>query len=44
LNTNRRLAHIDLFTGMGGFALAAKWNGYKTEVMCEINPLLRGFL
>lgn len=36
--------HIDLFSGMGGFALAAKWAGFKTVVMCEINEKLRGFL
>lgn len=27
--------HIDLFSGIGGFALAAHWAGYKTEVFCE---------
>jgi len=27
--------HIDLFSGIGGFALAARWAGYQTEVFCE---------
>lgn len=31
--TTRR--HIDLFSGIGGFALAAHWAGYRTEVFCE---------
>ncbi len=27
--------HIDLFSGVGGFALAAQWAGFRTEVFCE---------
>lgn len=30
-----RMRHIDLCSGIGGFALAAHWAGYKTEVFCE---------
>jgi len=29
------MTHIDLFSGIGGFALAALWVGFKTEVFCE---------
>jgi DNA (cytosine-5)-methyltransferase 1 len=27
--------HLDLFSGIGGFALAAKWAGYQTVGFCE---------
>lgn len=27
--------HIDLFSGIGGFALASNWAGFQTEVFCE---------
>ena len=29
------LTHLDLFSGIGGFALAAKWNGYRTLAFCD---------
>ena len=33
------LKHLDLFSGIGGFALAAKLvGGIKTEAFCEIDP------
>lgn len=30
--------HVDLFSGIGGFALAARWAGYETIQFCEIEP------
>jgi len=29
------MTHIDLFSGIGGFALAARWTGFETVVFCE---------
>jgi DNA (cytosine-5)-methyltransferase 1 len=28
--------HLDLFSGVGGFALAAKWAGFQTVAFCEV--------
>lgn len=36
--------HIDLFSGLGGFALAAAWTGFRTVVMCEKDLELQQFL
>ena len=36
--------HIDLFSGLGGFSLAAQWNGIQTEVFCEKDERCRDFL
>ena len=36
--------HLDLFSGLGGFALAAHWAGYRTLAFCEIDPKARAFL
>ncbi len=30
--------HLDLFSGIGGFALACRWNGVRTVGFCEIEP------
>lgn len=36
--------HLDLFSGIGGFALAAKWNGYKTVGFCEQDKFCQAVL
>lgn len=36
--------HIDLFSGIGGFSLAAHWAGFTTEVFCERDPFCQGIL
>jgi DNA (cytosine-5)-methyltransferase 1 len=37
-------SHLDLFSGIGGFALAAKWHGMETVAFCEIDPWARRVL
>lgn len=32
----KSLRHLDLFSGIGGFALAARWAGIETVAFCEI--------
>jgi len=36
--------HLDLFSGIGGFALAANWAGYQTVGFCEIEDYPRRVL
>jgi len=36
--------HLDLFSGIGGFALAANWAGYQTVGFCEIEDYPRRIL
>src|SRR6185437_1357308 len=38
------MKHMDLFSGIGGFALAAKWAGFETTSFCEIDPFCRKVL
>ena len=38
------LTHIDLFSGIGGFALAAGWSGFRTVAFCEIEPFCQEVL
>jgi len=36
--------HIDLFSGIGGFSLAARWAGFETVQFVEIDPFCRKVL
>lgn len=38
------MTHLDLFSGIGGFALAAKWAGFDTVAFCETDDFCRGVL
>jgi DNA (cytosine-5)-methyltransferase 1 len=38
------LTHVDLFSGIGGFALAAGWAGFKTVAFCEIEKFCQEVL
>jgi DNA (cytosine-5)-methyltransferase 1 len=39
-----KLRHLDLFSGIGGFALAARWAGIETVGFCEIEEFPRKVL
>jgi len=41
---NEQPTHLDLFSGIGGFALSAKWAGFKTVGFCEIDPYCQAVL
>ena len=38
------MKHLDLFSGIGGFALAAQWAGIETVAFCEIDKFCRRVL
>lgn len=38
------MLHISLFSGIGGFDLAAEWMGWKNIASCEIDPFCRKVL
>ena len=38
------LRHLDLFSGIGGFTLAAKWVGIQTDQFVEIDPYCQRIL
>ena len=40
----QRRTHLDLFSGIGGFALAAKWAGFDTVAFCECEPYAKRVL
>jgi len=41
---DERPTHLDLFSGIGGFALAAQWAGFRTIGFCEIDKYCRKVL
>jgi len=41
---NEQPTHLDLFSGIGGFALAAGWAGFRTVGFCEIEPYCQAVL
>ena len=38
------MKHLDLFSGIGGFALAAQWAGFETIGFCEKDPFCQKVL
>ncbi len=38
------MLHVDLFSGVAGFALASSWMGWQTTGFCEIDPYCRRVL
>lgn len=38
INSSRTYTHASLFSGIGGFDLAARWMGWSNVFHCEINP------
>jgi DNA (cytosine-5)-methyltransferase 1 len=41
---NKSFNHASLFTGIGGFDLAASWMGWKNVFQCEIDPFCQKLL
>jgi len=41
---DRHVRHLDLFSGIGGFALAAQWCGWETIAFSEIEPYANSIL
>jgi DNA (cytosine-5)-methyltransferase 1 len=40
----RKPTHLDLFSGIGGFALAAQWAGFRTVAFVEREPFCQKIL
>ncbi|WP_417172101.1 MULTISPECIES: DNA cytosine methyltransferase, partial [Bacteroidales] len=38
------MTHASLFSGIGGFDLAAEWAGWTNAFNCEIDPFCRTIL
>jgi DNA (cytosine-5)-methyltransferase 1 len=41
---NEKPTHLDLFSGIGGFALAARWAGFETVGFCDNEPYAQAVL
>ena len=41
---NEKPTHLDLFSGIGGFALAAGWAGFETVGFCDNEPYAQAVL
>ena len=41
---NGGATHLDLFSGIGGFAIAARWAGFRTVGFCEWEPYCQKLL
>jgi DNA-cytosine methyltransferase len=41
---NEKPTHLDLFSGIGGFALAAEWAGFETVGFCDNEPYAQAVL
>jgi DNA (cytosine-5)-methyltransferase 1 len=39
-----KLSHLDLFSGIGGFAIAAQWAGFETIAFVEKDPFCQKVL
>ena len=39
-----KLTHLDLFSGIAGFALASEWAGFETVGFCDIEPFSQQIL
>jgi len=44
MHEEKVLTHVDLFSGIGGFALATGWAGFRTVAFCEIEPFCQEVL
>jgi DNA (cytosine-5)-methyltransferase 1 len=44
MKSKNEKTHLDLFSGIGGFALAARWNGYRTVGFCDNEPYAQAVL